>query len=71
MLREPVASVMKLKLVSGKDANDNPTYTIRSFKDINVNLADDDMLSIGTALAGLQVLELGNVIRTDTNRIAA
>ena len=71
MLKEPVASVMKLKLVSGKDANDNPTYTTRSFKDINVNLADDDMLSIGTALAALQSLDLGNVIRTDTNKLAA
>ena len=71
MQKETVASIMKLKLVSGKDANDNPTYTTRSFKDINVNLADDDMLSIGTALAGLQTLELGDVIRTDTNYLAA
>ena len=71
MLKEPVASVMKLKLVSGKDANDNPTYTTRSFKDINVNLADDDMLSIGTALAALQTLDLGNVIRTDHIKLAA
>ena len=67
MLKSTVASTMKLKLVSGKDANDNPTYTTRSFKDINVDLADDDMLSIGTAMAALQSLELGNVIRQDTS----
>ena len=71
MHREIEASTMKLKLVSGKDANDNPTYTTRSFKDINVDLADDDMLSIGTAMAALQSLELGNVIRQDTSTLAA
>jgi len=69
MLRETVASTMKLKLVSGKDAQGNPTYTTRSFKDINVSLSDDDMLSIGTAMAGLQTQELGDVIRTDTSQL--
>ena len=66
MEREIAASTMKLKLVSGKDAKDNPKYSSRSFKDINTQLSDEDMLSVGTAMAGLQTMPLGQVLRTDT-----
>ena len=66
MEREIAASTMKLKLVSGQDAKDNPKYSTRSFKDINTELSDEDMLSVGTAMAGLQAMPLGQVLRTDT-----
>lgn len=66
MEREIAASTMKLKLVSGQDAKDNPKYSTRSFKDINTELSDEDMLSVGTAMAGLQTMPLGQVLRTDT-----
>ena len=66
MAKEIAASTMKLKLVSGQDAKDNPKYSSRSFKDINTQLSDEDMLSVGTAMAGLQTMPLGQVLRTDT-----
>lgn len=66
MEREIAASTMKLKLVSGKDAKDNPKYSSRSFNNINTQLSDEDMLSVGTAMAGLQTMPLGQVLRTDT-----
>ena len=66
MQKEIVASTMKLKLVAGHDAQENPQYSTRSFKDIRTDLSDEDMLSVGTALAGLQSLPLGQVLRTDT-----
>lgn len=66
MEREIAASTMKLKLVSGQDAKDNPKYSTRSFKDINTEVSDEDMLSVGTAMAGLQTMPLGQVLRTDT-----
>lgn len=66
MAKEIAASTMKLKLVSGQDAKDNPKYSTRSFKDINTELSDEDMLSVGTAMAGLQTMPLGQVLRTDT-----
>ena len=66
MAKEIAASTMKLKLVSGQDAKDNPKYSTRSFKDINTQLSDEDMLSVGTAMAGLQTMPLGQVLRTDT-----
>ena len=53
MAKEIAASTMKLKLVSGQDAKDNPKYSTRSFKDINTELSDEDMLSVGTAMACL------------------
>ncbi len=71
MAKEIAASTMKLKLVSGQDAKDNPKYSTRSFKDINTELSDEDMLSVGTAMAGLQTMPLGQVLRTDTKELDA
>lgn len=71
MAKEIAASTMKLKLVSGQDAKDNPKYSTRSFKEINTELSDEDMLSVGTAMAGLQTMPLGQVLRTDTKELDA
>ena len=71
MAKEIAASTMKLKLVSGQDAKNNPKYSTRSFKDINTELSDEDMLSVGTAMAGLQTMPLGQVLRTDTKELDA
>ena len=71
MAKEIAASTMKLKLVSGQDAKDNPKYSTRSFKDINTELSDEDMLSVGTAMAGLQTMPLVQVLRTDTTELDA
>ena len=71
MAKEIAASTMKLKLVSGQDAKDNPKYSTRSFKYINTELSDEDMLSVGTAMAGLQTMPLGQVLRTDTKELDA
>ena len=71
MAKEIAASTMKLKLVRGQDAKDNPKYSTRSFKDINTELSDEDMLSVGTAMAGLQTMPLGQVLRTDTTELDA
>lgn len=71
MAKEIAASTMKLKLVSGQDAKDNPKYSTRSFKDINTELSDEDMLSVGTAMASLQTMPLGQVLRTDTKELDA
>lgn len=71
MAKEIAASTMKLKLASGQDAKDNPKYSTRSFKDINTELSDEDMLSVGTAMAGLQTMPLGQVLRTDTTELDA
>ena len=69
-MKETIASVMKLKLVTGKDEQENPTYATRSFRDMNPSLSDEDMLSLGTSLAKLQTKPLGQVLRTDTSEIA-
>lgn len=69
MAKEIAASTMKL--VSGQGAKDNPKYSTRSFKDINTELSDEDMLSVGTAMAGLQTMPLSQVLRTDTTELDA
>ena len=71
MAKEIAASTTKLKLVRGQEAKDNPKYSTRSFKDINTELSDEDMLSVGTAMAGLQTMPLGQVLRTDTTELDA
>lgn len=71
MNKEIVASTMKLKLVSGKDAKEQPVYATKSFKGINPALSDDDMLAIGMALSTLQSLPLADVLRTDITEMSA
>ena len=46
------------------------SYTSRTFGDINPEISDDNVLTIGQKLAGLQKYDLGSVNREDTAEIA-
>ena len=47
-------------------SGDDPTYKNRTFKYIAPNTTDDDALSFGTRLGGLQSHTVESIIRRDT-----
>lgn len=55
-----------LAVETGTTAGGVPVYGKRSFADIRPSISDDDVLSVGTALAELQTRTLGKVMRQDT-----
>ena len=59
-------TALQLKLETGTTAGGVTTYGTRTFSNVKPTISDDDMLSVGTALAGLQNYTLGSVLRRDT-----
>lgn len=58
-------SKLILKVQTGTNTAGEPTYSQRSFANINPALSDDDFLAIGTAVAALQSHTVGAVNRQD------
>lgn len=59
-----------LKVQTGTTTTGKASYTSRIFGDINPEISDDNVLTIGQKLAGLQKYDLGSVNREDTAEIA-
>lgn len=59
-----------LKVQTGTTTTGKASYTSRTFGDINPEISDDNVLTIGQKLAGLQKYDLGSVNREDTTEIA-
>lgn len=59
-----------VKVQTGTTTTGKPSYTSRSFGDINPEISDDNVLSIGQKLAGLQKYTLGSINREDLAEIA-
>lgn len=68
--RKDQTTKIALKVATGTGES-GATYKNRNFSRINPALADDDALSIGTKLAGLQTHPLHSVIRTDAAVLAS
>ena len=67
--KNDAASKLILKVEIGKTAAGQPSYSQRTFANLNPALSDEDVLAIGSALAGLQSYPLGSVNRQDTAKI--
>ena len=59
-------TALQLKLETGTTAGGVTTYGTRTYSNVKPSTSDDNMLSVGTALAGLQNYTLGAVMRRDT-----
>ena len=59
-----------LKVQTSTTTTGKASYTSRTFGDINPEISDDNVLTIGQKLAGLQKYDLGSVNREDTAEIA-
>lgn len=60
------STTLKIRVATGTDAEGRTTFADRSVSDINYELSNDDLCSIGTGLASLQSCALVGIIRTDT-----
>ncbi|SNU93461.1 Protein of uncharacterised function (DUF1659) [Megamonas hypermegale] len=59
-----------IKVQTGTTTTGKPSYASRSFGDINPEISDDNVLTIGQKLSGLQKYTLGSVNREDLAEIA-
>lgn len=59
-----------LKVQTGVSSSGKAGYGQRTFSNINPAVTDDDVLDIGTKLAGLQAYPLGSIKRQDEAEIA-
>ena len=59
-----------IKVQTGTTTTGKASYTSRTFGDINPEISDDNVPTIGQKLAGLQKYDLGSVNREDTAEIA-
>ena len=69
-VKKNVQCSIVLKVQTGTTTRGKASYTSRTFGDINPEISDDNVLTIGQKLAGLQKYDLGSVNREDTAEIA-
>lgn len=69
-VKKNVQCSIVLKVQTGTTTTGKASYTSRTFSDINPEISDDNVLTIGQKLAGLQKYDLGSVNREDTAEIA-
>ena len=69
-VKENIQCSIVLKVQTGTTTTGKASYTSRTFGDINPEISDDNVLTIGQKLAGLQKYDLGSVNREDTAEIA-
>ena len=67
--RTNITAKMQVKLITGTNSQGKDTVVTRSFT-VNPELADEDVLSIGTKLAELQSLPLQGICRQDHANLA-
>lgn len=69
-VKKNVQCSIVLKVQTGTTTTGKASYTSCTFGDINPEISDDNVLTIGQKLAGLQKYDLGSVNREDTAEIA-
>lgn len=62
-------SVMRMQLQTGVDTNGDPVFRSKSLNNIKPDAADQDLLDVARALAGLQEHILADVLRVDSARL--
>ena len=67
--KQDKSCVMHVIVETGNTPSGGAVYSTRSFANINPALVDDDFLSIGNALAGLQMYPLGSIRRVDMAKL--
>ncbi|WP_027718804.1 DUF1659 domain-containing protein [Desulfovirgula thermocuniculi] len=65
----PTASVLRLVLQAGVDAQGNPILRNRNLNNIRPGAGDQDLFEVAQALAGLQEYALAGITRIDTARL--
>lgn len=69
-VKKNVECELIVKVQTGTTTTGKASYSSRSFKYINSQISEDDILAIGQKIAGLQKYTLGSVYRQDTAEVA-
>lgn len=59
-------SSLGIKYVAGVDSQGDNTYRTFSYSNVNPDVSDDDILSVGNKIGALQTQTVAAVVRTDT-----
>lgn len=62
---------MGLRYVAGVDEDGDNLYKTFSYGNVNPEVSDDDVLSVGNKIGALQTQTIANVVRTDTANLSA
>ncbi|MBM7853678.1 hypothetical protein JOC37_000043 [Desulfohalotomaculum tongense] len=69
VVKNMVQSTLQLYLEKGVNENGDPVFGRKSFNNIKVNAADQDVYDAGTILAGLQKYALNGIFRINKNAL--
>jgi hypothetical protein len=61
----PLTSAMEIVVRAGTDAKGNPILATRTYRSVKTTAADEDVLAVGQALAGLQANPVDSIRRVN------
>ncbi|MCR5757754.1 MAG: DUF1659 domain-containing protein [Selenomonas sp.] len=65
-MRSKKATTLKITRILGSDSTGKDTFGYLNFAHVNPEIADDDLMSIGTKLGNLQSLPVDAIGRVDS-----
>lgn len=69
--REDTTSKLVLKVIVGQTENGKDKYAQRVFRNLDPDIADDTLYSLGGKLARLQTYTVAAIVRQDASSIVA
>ncbi|AUS86311.1 DUF1659 domain-containing protein [Lysinibacillus sp. HST-98] len=65
-----VNATLRLKYVDGYDENNEPTFTTKSYRNINNTHSADDLLAVAYAIASLSSQSLAGIAKQETHDLS-
>lgn len=71
VIKNDQSAKLVLKVQTGTNASSNPVYASRTFGKVNPSIDDEDLFTIGQAIASLQSYPLAAVNRQNNSTLAS
>ncbi|WP_312125962.1 DUF1659 domain-containing protein [Lysinibacillus boronitolerans] len=65
-----VNATLRLKYMDGYDENNEPTFTTKSYRNINNTHSADDLLAVAHAIASLSSKSLAGIAKQETHDLS-
>ena len=62
----PQSTALAIRVQTGTSVSGNPVYSNRTYSNVKVAAADQDLYDVGSSLAGLQEKPVQAIVRQDT-----